>query len=129
MYSYLSRYTPFAETTYRVNEPTSSDKLVEGVSIYDCFRQFNRPEKLSQANAWYCNRCVGHKQAVKKIQIFNTPPVLIINLKRFRGSYAKQNTLVDFPIEGLDMSEFVVSKDKPPHRPIYDLFAVSNHYG
>lgn len=55
------------------------------------------------------------------------PPVLIINLKRFRGSYAKQNTLVDFPKRGLDMSEFVVSKERPPNRPIYDLFAVSNH--
>ena len=27
------------------------------------------------------------------------------------------------------MSEFVVSRDQPPHRPIYDLFAVSNHTG
>ena len=27
------------------------------------------------------------------------------------------------------MSEFVVSRDSPPHRPIYDLFAVSNHIG
>ena len=27
------------------------------------------------------------------------------------------------------MSEFVVSREKPAYRPIYDLFAVSNHYG
>ncbi len=35
--------------------------------------------------------------------------------------------LVEFPLEGLDLSSFVLSKtDKPP---IYDLFAVSNHSG
>lgn len=27
------------------------------------------------------------------------------------------------------MSEFVVSREKPPNRPLYDLFAVSNHQG
>ena len=55
--------------------------------------------------------------------------MLIINLKRFRGTQSKQNTLVNFPKDGLDMSEFVVSRDNPPHRPVYDLFAVSNHIG
>ena len=70
-------------------ETNQGEKLSEGVSIYDCFRQFNRLEKLSHANAWYCNRCFEHKQAVKKIQVYNVPPVLIINLKRFRGNYAK----------------------------------------
>ena len=72
---------------------------------------------------------MDHKQAVKKIQVYNVPPVLIINLKRFRGSNAKQNTLVNFPLKGLDMSEFVVSRERPPSRPLYDLFAVSNHQG
>jgi ubiquitin C-terminal hydrolase len=66
---------------------------------------------LSQANAWYCNKCVSHKQAVKKIQVYKVPPVLIINLKRFRGHSNKQDTFVHFPISGLDMSEFVVSPD------------------
>ena len=27
------------------------------------------------------------------------------------------------------MSEFVVSREKPPNRPLYDLFAVCNHQG
>ena len=68
-----------------------------------------RPEKLSSQNAWFCNRCKAHKQAVKKIQIFKTPPVLIINLKRFKGTSSKQNTHVNFPIRGLELKEFVIS--------------------
>ena len=64
---------------------------------------------------------------MKKIQVYNLPPILLINLKRFRGNNAKQNTQVEFPIKGLDMSDFVVSSDV--QRPLYDLFAVSNHFG
>lgn len=60
--------------------------------------------------------------------MYNVPPVLIINLKRFRGHSNKQDTFVNFPINGLDMSEFVVSQDSG-QKPEYDLFAVSNHYG
>jgi hypothetical protein len=48
---------------------------------------------------------------MKKIQVYNVPPILLINLKRFRGNNAKQNTHVDFPLKSLDMSDFVVSQD------------------
>lgn len=49
--------------------------------------------------------------------------------------------LVDFPIENLDMSEFVINKNLPTHELsqeehesvdgplLYDLFAISNHFG
>ena len=100
------------------------------MTIDDCFRQFSTPEKLSHQDTWFCNRCKKHKQAVKKIQIFKVPPVLIINLKRFKGLQTKQNTLVHFPVKGLDMSEYVISQRQKQDEPlIYDLIGVSNHYG
>ena len=100
------------------------------VMIDDCFRQFMTPEKLSHQDTWFCSRCKKHKQAVKKIQIFKTPRILIINLKRFKGLQTKQNTLVHFPLKGLDMSEYVISQKQKTNEPlIYDLFGVSNHYG
>lgn len=72
-----------------------------------------------------------HKQAVKKFQVFRTPPILVINLKRFKGMQSKQNTLVHFPIEGFDMRTFVYSERQRETEPslVYDLFGVSNHYG
>lgn len=68
------------------------------------------------------------------------PRILIISLKRFKqgrskyqmaGSGQKLDTLVDFPLEGLDMTPFVLSKtQKSQQGPlIYDCFAVSNHHG
>jgi ubiquitin carboxyl-terminal hydrolase 4/11/15 len=42
----------------------------------------------------------------------------------------KLDTLVDFPLEGLDLAPYVLSKNQKAKGPlIYDLFAVSNHYG
>lgn len=68
--------------------------------------------------------------SVQKFDLWRLPDILIIHLKRFnysRWSRDKINTLVDFPLTGLDLSEFVAN---PAHKSdIYDLFAVSNHMG
>ena len=63
---------------------------------------------------------------------------MIISLKRFKtsrtskygfGGGQKLDTLVDFPLEHLDMAPFVLSKKQKSAPLIYDLFAVSNHFG
>ena len=64
---------------------------------------------------------------------------MIISLKRFKtsknkystyGGGQKLDTQVDFPLENLDMAPFVLSKKQKQSGPlIYDLFAVSNHFG
>lgn len=41
----------------------------------------------------------------------------------------KLETLVNFPLEGLDMAPFVLSEQQKQNPLIYDCFAVSNHYG
>ena len=39
----------------------------------------------------------------------------------------KLDVIVDFPISGLDLTGYVKHRDDP--EPVYDLFAVSNHFG
>mmetsp|Transcript_18217 Transcript_18217/g.17341 ORF Transcript_18217/g.17341 Transcript_18217/m.17341 type:complete len:116 (-) Transcript_18217:45-392(-) len=46
----------------------------------------------------------------------------------YGGGGGKLSTLVDFPLEGLDISPYVLSQKKSDPL-IYDCFAVSNHYG
>jgi ubiquitin C-terminal hydrolase len=68
-------------------------------------------------------------KANKKFDLWKVPQILVIHLKRFqysRFSRDKLNTLVEFPLEGLDLSEIVLSKQE---KPVYDLFAVSHHSG
>ena len=56
--------------------------------------------------------------------------MLIISLKRFsynRYWRDKIDVQVDFPVEGLDMTPYVIA---PGHdEAVYDLIACSNHYG
>lgn len=102
------------------------------VSLYDCLRNFSTPEVLGDQDLWYCPRCKEHRRATKTIQIWSTGDLLTIHLKRFQSARSfsdKINMVVDFPIEGLNMSEFVMSSQSGDQELIYDLVAVDNHYG
>lgn len=87
-------------------------------------------------------------QATKKMDIYKLPDLLIIHLKRFnyiKGYHTtmrdKINSLVNFPLEGLDMSKWLINLDTrkdlatEEHAHItrdmcmYDCFGVSNHMG
>ena len=86
------------------------------------------PETLDKSNLWYCSTCKLHVQATKKLEIYQVPKILIIHLKRFKTTgffREKINIPVDFPAENLDISEFVIEET----HGLYDLYAVSNHFG
>ena len=101
---------------------------------------------------WRCPVCKKEVISTKTLKINKAPLVLVINLKRFKhgrkqssygssyssgygygyssgGGVEKLSTLVDFPIDGLDFKPFLLDKGEDGETHIYDLFAVSNHYG
>lgn len=113
------------------------------VSLLKCFRLFTKQESLKEDNAWYCRVCKEHVMAKKELQLWSLPKVLIVGLKRFAirggGEYtngtlyrSKIDDFVDFPLNGLDLSEFcgsvAANRDNRPEY-VYDLFAVCNHFG
>ncbi|KAI9768007.1 MAG: Ubiquitin carboxyl-terminal hydrolase 15 [Geoglossum simile] len=102
-----------------------------GISLYDCLDEFGKEEILSENDAWYCPRCKEHRRASKTFELWKSPDILVIHLKRFsanRGFRDKIDVLVDFPTEGLDLTNRVALKEKEKET-IYDLIAVDNHYG
>ncbi|MCJ1476654.1 CSN-associated deubiquitinating enzyme Ubp12 [Lambiella insularis] len=102
-----------------------------GVSLGDCLDEFGKTEILSENDAWFCPRCKEHRRASKKFELWKSPDILVIHLKRFSAQGRlrdKIDVLVDFPTEGLDLSSRVVVQEEGKS-PIYDLFAVDNHYG
>lgn len=105
---------------------------------------------LDDDNKWYCNKCKDHVRATKQMDLYKAPPILVINLKRFKqsggqssrffgmyggGGYGQKiDAHVDFPLEGLDLTDFIMGdqdRDNTPikDRIIYDCYAVSNHFG
>ena len=102
-----------------------------GISLEDCLNEFGKSETLSEANAWYCPRCKEHRLADKKFELWKVPDILVMHLKRFssnRNFRDKLEILVDFPTEGLDLTDRVLTKDDD-RSLVYDLIAVDNHYG
>ncbi|KAM3161521.1 Ubiquitinyl hydrolase 1 [Lachancea thermotolerans] len=101
------------------------------ISLFDCLKLFSKPEVLSAADSWYCPTCREHRQATKQIQLWNSPDILTIHLKRFESRHSfsdKISDVVDFPICGLNMSDHLVCEDAEQNN-LYDLVAVDNHYG
>ncbi|EAR83728.2 ubiquitin carboxyl-terminal hydrolase (macronuclear) [Tetrahymena thermophila SB210] len=122
------------------SQKTSKEVSSGSADLYDCIDAFVKKEQLEKGNEWYCSKCKRHVLATKQMEIYNTPKILIIHLKRFKsgnvrnfGRYyfesggKKINDLIDFPIENLDMTKYVLGSNGKPQ--IYDLFAVSQHYG
>lgn len=109
---------------------TRSEKDGKKITLEDCLKLFSMPEVLDASDSWYCPNCKEHCQATKQIELWNTPDILIIHLKRFENQHSfsdKIDNIVEFPITDLDMSLFSVYHDK--ENSTYDLFAVDNHYG
>lgn len=102
-----------------------------GITLDDCLNEFGKEETLSENNAWYCPKCKEHRQAQKKFELWRTPDILVMHLKRFssnRNFRDKLDLPVIFPLEGLDLQNRVLWKEEGKTL-IYDLFAVDNHYG
>ena len=121
------------EKTDDMSEAGSPKKKADAVTLVDCIAKHCEKEQLEESEAWYCDRCKEHVRGFKEEHIYKAPPILIVNLKRFIYSPTthrrnKIDTFIDFPLEGLDLSEFVMSW-KEGEKPIYDLYAVSNHFG
>lgn len=80
------------------------------LSIEDCLNEFTREEQLGEEDLWYCPDCKAFQQATKKFDLWKVPDILVVHLKRFsagRGLRDKIDTVVDFPIEGLDLTDRV----------------------
>lgn len=102
----------------------------EAISLFSCLDAFLTEEPLGPDDMWYCPQCKEHRQATKKLDLWMLPDVLVFHLKRFSYSRYLKNkldTFVNFPILNLDLSKYMKSKDGESY--VYDLFAISNHYG
>ena len=110
----------------------------KGITLDQCFQAFTKPERLDEHNTWYCSKCKEHVRAMKTMQLWKLPNVLIVALKRFEFKNSlrrdKLDTMVDFPLDGLDMGNYYASRGLSPVvddqvPAIYDCFGVVNHYG
>ena len=107
--------------------PPQMSNIKYEVSLEETFESFGEEELLDENNEWYCENCKKKQRAKKKLEIYHTPKILIIQIKRF-SHVNKINTKVNFPLKDLDLGKFILSNNNS-NSIKYDLFAVANHYG
>ena len=100
---------------------------IENLNIYDCFDLYTSSEILDGDNMIKCEKTNEYKVAKKTIKVWNFPKILIIHLKRFSNNSNKNNKLVSFPINNMDLSKYCVGYDK--FSSIYNLYGICNHEG
>ncbi|KAF8466708.1 hypothetical protein BDZ91DRAFT_657727, partial [Kalaharituber pfeilii] len=121
----------FVDAELEAKRRLRDSRRKRGIHLDDCLAEFAKEEILSETDPWYCPRCKEHRRASKKFELWKSPDILVIHLKRFsssRISRDKIDVLIDFPVEGLDLTDRV-GKQNDGKELIYDLFAVDNHYG
>eukprot|EP00934_Nitzschia_sp_Nitz4_P007461 Nitzschia sp. Nitz4//scaffold244_size29068//12369//15815//NITZ4_008065-RA/size29068-snap-gene-0.6-mRNA-1//-1//CDS//3329543859//7451//frame0 len=133
-------HVSFTEMKRQQEAENSTNK---GVSLEQCFQLFTKSERLDEHNQWYCSRCKDHVRALKTMKLCRLPNILAVHLKRFEFKNGlrrdKLDTLVRFPLEGLDMQRQCTTlggaRTESPDMvdttvdAVYDCFAVINHYG
>ncbi|ETN61900.1 hypothetical protein AND_006429 [Anopheles darlingi] len=118
------------------------DSTVDGASpavchISDCLSSFTEVEELAETELYYCNSCKCKQKSTKRFWIRRLPNVLCLHIKRFRWNNfyrTKIDLRISFPINALDMSQFVLNNGPETRRSnsscnIYDLAAVIVHHG
>ena len=112
------------------SESESEESEDDKYNIYNLLDEFIKSEQLTDHNKWFSPYANDYVNANKYTYIWESPKILIILLKRFEFSYtggaSKINTLIDFPINDLDISKFIHPSSKSKFRK-YDLFAINNH--
>ena len=93
-------------------------------TLLDCFNAYVGGELLDDV----LNETRNKRETVQKqIQFWSFPTILIIDLKRFTSNNLKDQRLVSFPVECLDLSSFVIGYRPEIYK--YELYAISNHTG
>ncbi|KAJ7976553.1 Ubiquitin carboxyl-terminal hydrolase [Quillaja saponaria] len=111
--------------------PVTKKARAEPLSLYTCLEAFLREEPLVPEDMWYCPQCKERRQASKKLDLWRLPEVLVIHLKRFsysRSMKHKLETFVNFPVHDFDLTNYVANKNNS-QRQLYELYALTNHYG
>ena len=122
-----------------INKLNEISQKRRDLTLDTCLDVFRKEEKLEEGNDWYCRVCKDHVLPVTKVDLYSASQYLIIVLKRFkggqesglskmlRGGLRKNDTLVYFGIDKIDLSQYI--QDEKQVSKSYRLIAVSQHYG
>ena len=97
---------------------------LKAMDLMDCFNAYVAGELIDEV----FNEKRNMKETVRKqIQFWSFPTILVIGLKRFTNANQKDQRIVSFPTDCLDLSALVIGYKPETYK--YELYAVCNHSG
>lgn len=96
-------------------------------TLIDCLNLYIEGEVLSGDNAWFNEDTKQKIDIKKKILFWSFPTILVIDFKRFNSKNQKNQILISFPLDDLDLSSYVIGYNKKSY--IYELYGICNHSG
>jgi ubiquitin C-terminal hydrolase len=115
------------ETFYSIDLPLPPLNDNKNPSLKECFKLYTSNEILDNDNMYFDETLNKKIVAKKKILFWSLPKILIIDIKRFNFRMMKLQQLLNFPLDNLNLSEYIVGYD--PEQYVYDLIGVCNHSG
>jgi ubiquitin C-terminal hydrolase len=113
------------EPFFIINLPIPSNK--KSPTLENCFDLYVEGEIMDGENSIKIDGEDEKISAKKSIKFWSFPNILVIDIKRFNAKNVKNQIMVDFPLENLDLSKYVIGYDKNSF--VYDLYGVCNHSG
>ena len=110
------------EPYFMINLPIPPEN--KSPTLIDCLNHYVEGEVLE---GWFDEETKERINIRKKIQFWSFPNILVIDFKRFNSNLQKNQILIDFPLDDLDLSNYVIGYKKDIYK--YELYGVCNHSG
>ncbi|KAL4491373.1 hypothetical protein ABPG72_008029 [Tetrahymena utriculariae] len=105
-------------------------RILNSYDLDRLIKAFLKEENLD--DTYYCKNCKKHTKSKRQFYIWQLPDILVIHLKRFHfGSMRREkiNFNVTFPIQDLDMCQYLERQTTGNQDCLYDLIGIVNHSG
>lgn len=119
----IKSLTPEPFSVLSLSIPTN----ITNPNIIDCFDLYCKGELLEGENAWFNEETKEKEKVFKNFCFWSLPDILIVDLKRFTNTNKKIHTIVDIPLNNLNLSKYIIGYNKG--NCLYDLYAICNHSG
>ena len=112
------------EPFFMIDLPMPPNNNNKAATLLDCFDLYVAEEVMEGI----LNESTGIKEsATKSILFWSFPNILVIDIKRFSAANKKNQMFIDFPLDNLNLSKYIIGYNKDTY--VYDLYGVCNHSG
>ena len=101
--------------------------LINNCTIYNCLDLYFKDTELLGDNGILEEKTNTKHDIKQKMSLWNCPNILIISFKRFSYTGRKNNQLIWFPTDILDISKYISGYNSQKSK--YSLYGICNHSG